>query len=238
LETEVSFSAAFIAGILSFFSPCILPLIPAYLSMITGLSIEQLREERESKRSLSLLMSILLFIVGFSFVFSLLGASAFFLGQTLLQYRDILTRVAGVVIMVFGITLALGFTYQPFWSKYSTKTIKKTENLLFPTLMGMGFAIGWTPCVTPILSSILIVAGLSKSVWGGTGLLLIYSLGIGIPFLITGFAVGKFLSLFSRFKKHLHIASIISGIFLIAFGLLMLSGRLTQLTNFFLNAGF
>ncbi|MCK4778083.1 MAG: sulfite exporter TauE/SafE family protein [Actinomycetia bacterium] len=235
MEIEVSFSAAFIAGILSFFSPCILPLIPVYLSMVTGLTVEQLRDERDGKRSLSLLISICLFIIGFSFVFSLLGASAFFLGQTLLQYRDVLTRIAGVVIIVFGITMIFGFTFQPFWSKYSSKKIKRTENLFFPVLIGMGFAIGWTPCVTPILSSILIVASLSESVWGGMGLLIVYSLGIGIPFLVSGVAVGKFLTIFSNFKKHLPIVSIISGVFLIAFGLLMIFGRLTYLTNIFMS---
>jgi len=216
----VSFLLAFWGGIISFFSPCILPLIPVYLSYISGVSVSELVESRKA-----VLIKVLIFVLGFSVFFSLLGGSASLLGSWLLIYRELLNRVGGVILIIFGVSF-LGILKFPFLYKETRITLRTTGGYLGAFLLGFVFALGWTPCVTPILSSIFLYATREESVYRGMLLLFFYALGIGLPFVLVAIFIDSFLRNTARIKKVLPYVSFISGVFLIGMGLLMLFGRM------------
>jgi len=216
----VSFLLAFWGGIISFFSPCILPLIPVYLSYISGVSVSQLVTSRKA-----VLVKVLIFVLGFSIFFSLLGGSASMLGSWLLVYRDLLNRVGGVILIIFGVSF-LGILKIPFLYRETRITLRATGGYLGAFLLGFVFALGWTPCVTPILSSIFLYATREESVYRGILLLFFYALGIGLPFILVAIFIDSFLRNTARIKKVLPYVSFISGIFLIGMGLLMVFGKM------------
>lgn len=222
MTQEVSLLAAFLAGIISFISPCVLPLIPGYLSFISGVSVEEMRDKDEKSKVLKRVgLNSLFFILGFSVVFISLGASATFLGKFLLTKLAILYKIAGVIIIIFGLHL-LGIFRIPFLN-YEKRFHTRTRPLGFfgAFLVGLAFAFGWTPCIGPILAGILALASNQETVGKGIALLSSYSLGLGIPFFLAGIGFNRFLGVSGFIKKHYQTIEIISGVFLIAVGLLI-----------------
>lgn len=219
---EVSLFAAFFAGIISFVSPCVLPLIPGYLSFISGVSVEEMKDKDEKARVLKRVgLNSIFFILGFSVVFIFLGASATFLGKFLLSKLAILYKVAGAIIIIFGLHL-LGL-FKISFLNYEKRFHSRTKPLGFlgAFLVGLAFAFGWTPCIGPILAGILVLASNQETVWKGVALLSSYSLGLGIPFFLTGIGFNRFLGFSGWLKRHFRIIEIVSGVFLILVGLLI-----------------
>jgi len=228
MQQQISILVAFLAGVLSFFSPCVLPLIPAYICFITGLSMDKLTDINSAENNIKkILGNIILFILGFSIIFVALGASATSIGNIIIKNQKILRIIGGTVIMIFGFHIVGLFKIK--FLEYEKKIHIKTKPVLgwFGSLIvGMTFAIGWTPCIGPILGSILAFAATKKTLSEGILLLSGYSLGLGIPFLITGLAIDKILKLFTKMKKFIQLISISSGVLLIIIGILVLFGRL------------
>ncbi len=231
---EVSTFIAFFAGILSFISPCILPLIPSYLTYITGVSFKALTDTHSRSRLRWITVShSLLFIFGFSTVFVLMGASASYLGQLVVQYQVWLMRGGGVLIILLGLHF-IGVFHIPFLQMERRVELKKKPLGYFGSfLVGVVFAAGWTPCVGPILSTILIYASTQQSLSTGIFLLAIYSLGLGTPFFLTSIAFNSFLFAFERLKRYMRVITLVSGLFLIAIGILFLTDLFGRLNAFF-----
>ncbi len=227
---SVGILAAFAAGVVSFLSPCVLPLIPGYLSFMTGMAVGDLAGSEARKR---LLLPSLLFVAGFSVVFTALGASASVLGSFLFDYRQIIERVAGVVVIAFGI-LMLGIFKVPWM--YGEARFEMGRARTFGSgaafVMGAAFAFGWTPCVGPVLGAILALAGASGSVGQGAALLLAYSAGLGVPFVATAMLFGSMRPVLARLSKHALTVNRVAGVLLIAVGLLIVTGRMTILVTF------
>ncbi|MGD9310324.1 MAG: cytochrome c biogenesis protein CcdA [Desulfosarcina sp.] len=232
MEQELSFLIVFSAGLLSFLSPCVLPLIPGYIAFVTGISVADLTDQGGSRRKMAYAMfGSFLFVLGFSSVFIALGATATWLGALLTQRLPLLVNIAGVVIVLFGIH-QLGLLKFNFLT--ATKQIDlSTDKLghLKAPLLGAAFAFGWTPCIGPILAAILTYAATMDTVGKGVTLLIVYSAGLGIPFLLTTMAMNVFFTFFSRLKKYMGSIQKISGGILVLLGLLMLSGKLTLITS-------
>lgn len=223
---NLSIAVAFLAGLLSFLSPCVLPLVPSYLGFITGLSLS----EMTARRRIALTHS-LLFVAGFSLVFILLGMGATALGRALNYHQVWLQRAGGVLIVVFGIYL-LGVIRLPFLEREGRVHIERKPLGYFGTLIvGMAFAAGWTPCIGPILGGILTLAGTQADLSRGTLLLAVYSAGLALPFLLAAWAVEAFLDWFQRFRKYLAWVQRASGILLIIVGVLLVSGEFTRLAG-------
>jgi cytochrome c-type biogenesis protein len=219
---EVTLFAAFFAGVISFVSPCVLPLIPGYLSFISGVSVDEMKDKDEKSKVLKRVgLNSIFFILGFSVVFILLGASATFLGKFLLSRLAILYKVAGVIIIIFGLHL-LGLFKIPFLN-YEKRFHSRTKPLGFlgAFLVGLAFAFGWTPCIGPILAGILLLASNQETVGKGIVLLSFYSLGLGIPFFLTGIGFNRFLGFSGWLRRHYRTIEILSGVFLILVGLLI-----------------
>ncbi|MEK6655931.1 MAG: cytochrome c biogenesis protein CcdA, partial [Nitrospirota bacterium] len=221
LETGQSMSLflAFSAGLFSFLSPCVLPLVPSYVSYITGLSFEDLTNKTERTDILkTTVINSLLFILGFSVVFISLGASASYIGKLMVSYQDIIRKVGGVIIIIFGLFI-MGILKMNFLQVEKKMHIKsKPAGYVGSFLVGIGFAAGWTPCVGPILGSILLYASTSGSVATGIKLLTIYSIGLALPLFISAIAINSFLSYFKRFHKYIRIITIASGMLLVFLG--------------------
>lgn len=238
---ELSLWVAFTAGVFSFLSPCVLPLVPGYISFISGVSFEDLKSGMAGKKAglRPVIMSVF-FVLGFSAVFVALGASATSLGQILVRHIHILTKAAGVVIVVLGVHLS-GLVRIPFL-EYQKK-INVTSNrrgVLGALFVGFAFAFGWTPCVGPLLAGILAVAATENTVLRGIMLLSAYSLGLGIPFILTAFAVGSFMRFLEKYRKFIRFGETIAGIFLIAVGVLIFFDKLGSVTyaiQVFFNSG-
>ena len=232
--SQVSLFAAFSAGLLSFISPCVLPLVPSYLSYITGLSVEKLSniEEREHFKSL-IIMNSLLFIAGFSSVFIAFGASASLIGQLLYEYQDVMRKVGGILIILFGLYL-VGILRLSFFMTERRLVHFETRPVgyLGSFLIGMAFAAGWTPCVGPVLGAILAYASTTESMSGGILLLSAYSLGLGLPFFLTAFGMDRFLSYFKSLRSYLGGVSIVSGGLLILVGVMLFTDSVTLMTSF------
>jgi cytochrome c-type biogenesis protein len=229
---EVTIFAAFFAGIISFVSPCVLPLVPAYLSFISGVSVEELKEDTRKKAILKKVsINSIAFILGFSVIFVLLGASATFVGQFLLSKLTILSKIAGVIIVLFGLHMIGVFRIKFLQYEKRFHTAAKPIGPLGSFAIGLAFAFGWTPCIGPILAAILIVAGSQETIWQGISLLAIYSLGLGLPFFITGVSLNTFLSMFDRLKRHFRTVEIVSGVFLIIVGILIFTNYLSILSS-------
>jgi cytochrome c-type biogenesis protein len=222
----------FAAGLLSFLSPCVLPLIPGYIAFVSGLSINDMTESGwADKHMTSALLNSVMFVLGFSVVFVVLGASATWLGGFLLQRLPLLVSIAGVVIIIFGLQQIGLFQ---FGFMLTTKQMELPAEKLGPLkapLLGAAFAFGWTPCVGPILAAILTYAATMETVAKGVMLLIVYSTGLGIPFLLTTVAMKGFFKLFSKIKKHMNLIQKISGAILVLLGILMITGKLTLLTS-------
>ncbi|MBR4632753.1 MAG: sulfite exporter TauE/SafE family protein [Elusimicrobia bacterium] len=220
--------ASILAGILTFISPCILPLIPVYITLVTGLSVEELDNR---KNLLSILLSAVCFVLGFTTVFVFLGLSVTIIGQFFLNNIDILRTVGGIIIIIFGLHLLGIFKIKILYKQFGwMDKIKRTSNYFTIYLIGCAFAFSWTPCVDPILASILIMAATQGTIAKGTFLLLIYSLGLAIPFILTALFVSKFLTLFNSLKKYYKVIEIVSGTLLILMGILVISGGFNKIT--------
>lgn len=235
MGNEIGILAAFTAGLLSFLSPCVLPLIPAYISYISGISIEELKNSDSlSKTAKSrILFNSFLFVLGFSVVFILLGATATAVGSFLRDHTRLIMKIAGVVIFIFGLHTA-GFIRIPFLY-YEKRFEMRTKAVTFFSvfLMGSAFAFGWTPCIGPLLAGILGIAGVQDTLWKGVFLLAVYSFGLGLPFILTALAVNRFFAALIRIKKYFHLIEIISGVLLMAIGILFFFGSLGLVSGWF-----
>ena len=230
---SVTIAFTFLAGLASFLSPCVLPLIPSYLSYITGLSVEELSRSNARKGSWRKVGGhALLFILGFSVVFVILGASASVLGQLFAQHQKRFRQIGGIFIILLGATLA-GFLKPAFLMREKKFSLPAhPTGFLGSFLVGAIFAFGWTPCVGPILGSILVLAGASQSFQQGIFFLSVYSLGLGIPFFLSALAMNLFLSSFQKIKRYLHWIEVGSGVILMGIGALLVTNTLFWLTNF------
>jgi cytochrome c-type biogenesis protein len=231
---EISTLIAFTAGILSFVSPCVLPLVPSYITYITGVSFKEFTDVtvRPRLRWATMLHSAL-FIMGFSTIFILMGASASYLGQALIEYQSWIMKGGGVLIIVLGIhfTGVINIPFLQMEKRFELR--KKPLGYLGSFLVGVVFAAGWTPCIGPILSTILIYASTSKNYTTGIYLLTVYSMGLGIPFFLSSLAFSTFLSAFDRMKRYMRWISFISGIFMILIGILFLTDTFREINAFF-----
>lgn len=228
--------AAFVAGLVSFLSPCVLPLVPGYVSLISGVGVEELKTQ-ESQLLRKMMLNSISFILGFSVVFIALGAISTEVGQLLARYKSTLAQVAGVVIILFGLHLTGLFRINALYADKRLHSVKGGSSPAGAFLIGFAFAFGWTPCVGPILAVILTFAAAQNSVVKGILLLAIYSLGLAVPFLITSFALERFLKFYGQFKSFMHGVEVFSGALLIALGVLLVFGRFTLISNYlsFLN---
>ncbi|HWW47599.1 MAG TPA: cytochrome c biogenesis protein CcdA [Xanthobacteraceae bacterium] len=222
---DVSIPAAFAAGIISFLSPCVLPLVPPYIVYLTGTTAEQVEVSGKGARR-AVLLAALMFVLGFSTVFVALGASASFIGSLVRAWSAELAMVAGVVIIIMGLHF-LGLTRIGFLMREGRVQVAQPAGLGGAYVMGLAFAFGWTPCIGPILAAILSVAASEATVMKGAGMLAIYSAGLGIPFLLAAVAVESFAALFARFKKHLVTVERVMGVLLIATGIGFLTGAVS-----------
>ena len=220
---------AFGAGLISFLSPCVLPLIPGYISYISGSSFNELVEKKNIN-----LVPIFLFTVGFSLVFIIFGAASTYLGQVLLQNSYELRVAAGLVIILFSLHIIgiVNFKFLNYEKRIETKT---NNNFYSPILIGMAFAFGWTPCIGPILGSILVLAATEESINRGILLLIFYSLGLALPFILSGYLIQKFLIFSKNFRKNINLVSKIGGIILLITGILILTNQLQGLGFYLLN---
>ena len=218
---NLTYSAALFAGLLSFFSPCILPLIPAYFSFITGLSLDELTENKAETRR-KVILSTLFYVAGFSFIFILFGASASFLGGIASRYSWIVRYLGGGIVIVFGLHLLGIINIKALNFDKRLHVHGKPLHLMGTFVIGMAFGAGWSPCIGPMLGSILIVAGNQDTVLSGILLLAVYSAGLALPFLILSFFIHSILDIMKRATKLINIINKISGIFLIVIGLLLI----------------
>ena len=228
--------AAFFAGLISFLSPCVLPLVPGYVSLISGAGVEELKSA-EGQLMRRVMVNSIGFILGFSVVFITLGAISTEIGQIAARYKHTLSIVAGVVIIIFGLHLTGIFKIKALYMDARLHGVKGGSTILGAFLIGFAFAFGWTPCLGPILSAILVVASQEDKVVRGIVLLTVYSLGLAVPFLMTSLLMERFLKFYSRFRSHMHALEIASGGLLIALGVLLVIGRFTLISSWlsFLN---
>ena len=224
--------AAFLAGLVSFLSPCVLPLVPGYVSLISGVGVEELKGQEASLLRKVMLNSIA-FIIGFSIVFITLGAISTEVGQVAARYKSLLAQVAGVVIILFGLHLTGILRIKALYADKRLHNVKGGSTAWGAFVIGFAFAFGWTPCVGPILAVILGFAAAQDSITKGILLLTIYSLGLAVPFLLTSLGIERFLNFYGRFRRHMHALEIASGGLLIALGLLLVFGRFTLLARYF-----
>ena len=234
MQSSVSLITAFGAGVLSFVSPCVLPIVPGYLSFISGANVSQYRES-EAPRALVRRVAItsLFFVLGFSTVFVALGAAATLVGYYLQQYKRVLGMIGGALIIVLGLHTAGIFRIPWLLYEKRAEVRSKPLGLLGAYVVGLAFAFGWTPCIGPILGAILVYASQQETVSQGVLLLTSYSLGLGIPFLLSGMAINGFFAASGRLKCHMRAVEIASGGLLVAVGLLLVTDRLTILAVYF-----
>ena len=224
MKSDISIYAAFAAGLISFLSPCVLPLVPPYLVYLTGATIEHAKSDEETRSSRrAVMIGALVFVLGFSTVFVALGASASYIGGFIRAWSAQFSILAGVVIIIMGLHF-LGLTRIGFLMREGRMTAPKPVGLWGAYVMGLAFAFGWTPCIGPILAAILSVAASEATVAKGAGLLAIYSAGLGIPFLVAAFMVEQFSSVFARMKRHLATVERVMGGLLVLTGIAFLTG--------------
>jgi cytochrome c-type biogenesis protein len=233
---DVSIPAALIAGIISFLSPCVLPLVPPYLVFLAGTSIERLADREPERRvRRDTVLAACLFVLGFSTVFVALGASASVIGALIRAYSGPLAMIAGVIIIIMGLHF-LGLTPIAWLHHQKRLEVAKPVGLWGAYVIGLAFAFGWTPCIGPILAAILAVAASEQTVAQGAGLLAVYSLGLGVPFVIASFAVEPFAGFLARFKKYLRRVEQVMGGLLVLTGIAFLTGSINQLSVWLLEA--
>jgi cytochrome c-type biogenesis protein len=239
MTQQLSIPIAFLAGVVSFLSPCVLPLVPGYISMLSGASMEELKAGGGAAMVNRILRNSIAFVIGFSIVFISLGASATAVGNFLVAKRTLFNVVAGTVIVIFGLHLTGLIRIPLLYRDARVNTGAPRRGLTGSFLLGFAFAFGWTPCIGPILAGILALAATRDTVIQGMFLLAIYSAGLAIPFLLTSLGLSQFLKFYGKFRRHLHAVEVASGMLLIFLGVLIalnkfavLSGYLTFLNRF------
>jgi cytochrome c-type biogenesis protein len=237
MNQGLSIPVAFVAGVVSFLSPCVLPLVPGYISMLSGESIEELKAGAGPALMARIFRNSLAFVIGFSVVFIALGASATAVGNFLVAKRSIFNIVAGIVIIIFGLHLTGLVKIPLLYREARMHAGKPKRGLIGSFLLGFAFAFGWTPCIGPILTGILALAALRDTVFQGMFLLGIYSAGLAIPFILTGLGLSQFLKFYGGFRRHLQVVEVLSGVLLIGIGALMAFNKLGVLSGYlsFLN---
>lgn len=243
MEENVTLLAAFGAGILSFISPCVLPLVPGYLSYISGLSLDEMRGTGPAAGGTvavatappgvqrQAVIASLAFIFGFTVVFVVLGASASAIGQFFMSRLTLLGRIAGAVVIVFGLHTMGVLRIEWLYQEKRVQTQKRPEGLVGAALVGMAFAFGWTPCLGPILAGILAVAATQETVGQGVRLLAAYSIGLGVPFFATALAINRFFAAFAKIRRHYHKVELVSGALLVVIGVLIFTNRFTVIAQ-------
>ncbi|MDP1571834.1 MAG: cytochrome c biogenesis protein CcdA [Vicinamibacterales bacterium] len=239
---NVTLFTAFIAGVLSFISPCVLPLIPGYLSYISGVSLEEMRGPAAGGGAAGVaasvqvvnprvMMTSVAFVLGFSLVFVSLGASATYFGQFLMERLTLLGKVAGVILIIFGLHMMGVFRIGWLYQEARIQTKSRPTGFIGAMLVGIAFAFGWTPCIGPILAGILTVAAVQDTVGEGIRLLAVYSAGLGIPFLLAALAIDHFFTAFHKIRRHYRKIEIVSGLLLIIVGVLIFTNRFTVIAQ-------
>jgi cytochrome c-type biogenesis protein len=223
---------AFLAGIVSFLSPCVLPLVPGYVSLISGTGAAAL-ENKEQRVLGRVMVNSLMFVLGFSIVFILLGAAATAVGQWTQAFRRELTYLAGILIIVFGLHLTGILKIKWLYADKRMHNVQGSSSAWGTFAVGFAFAFGWTPCIGPILTTILTFAASEGTVAKGVLLLALYSAGLAVPFLLTSLGIDRFLAFYTKFRRHLHTVEVVSGVLLIAIGVLVLTRKLTMLSGYF-----
>lgn len=231
---DVTVLLAMGAGLFSFLSPCVLPLVPSYLSYVAGVSFGELEATGGAGRRRAIALNALAFILGFSAVFVVLGASFSLIGRALFDYQAAIRKVGGVLIVLFGLSLMGLLRLPALMREFRPRLEKRPAGLVGSALVGVVFASGWTPCVGPILGAILTLAGTAETGTAGIAMLGAYSLGLGIPFFASALAVGTFLRFFARFKRFLRAVDIVAGLVLVAVGVLLFTGYITVLNTYFI----
>jgi cytochrome c-type biogenesis protein len=231
MSGSVGVLVAFSAGLFSFLSPCVLPLFPSYVSFITGMSVSDLTADLSGAARRRVMLHALAFVLGFSLVFVALGASFSAAGQFLLDYRNLIRQVGGALIVLFGLYIAGVFKLAAMGRTMQFQLREKPAGYLGSLLVGITFAIGWTPCVGPILGAILSLAGTSETVQRGIGLLIAYSAGLGVPFLVSAVALGAFLKFFKRYRPLIPVMERAAGVILVVVGVLVFTNYYVVLNS-------
>jgi len=229
--------AAFVAGIVSFLSPCVLPLVPGYVSLISGATVDELRGEQKASHLRTVMLNSITFIIGFTIVFVALGAAATSIGRIFREYKGLMGQIAGAIIILFGLHLIGVLKISALYADKRMHTVGSGKSMWGSFLVGFAFAFGWTPCIGPILAAILTIAASQRSVSKGIVLLAIYSAGLAVPFLLTSLGIDRFLAFYGRFRRHLHAVEVCSGVLLIVIGALFVTRHFTVLSGYlgFLN---
>ncbi len=235
---DISFWGAFVAGLISFVSPCVLPIVPPYLCYLAGVSLDQLTEGGDAGDGSArrVFFAALAFVLGFSTVFIALGATASVIGKTVTQHLDTLSIIAGVVIIIMGLHFLGVFRISMLYREARLQIERKPAGIAGSYLVGLAFAFGWTPCVGPVLAAILFVAGAEDSAARGAILLFSYSLGIGLPFLTAALFAGPFMSFMGRFKQHMGTVEKVMGGMLVLTGILFITGQMSNMAYYLLEA--
>lgn len=233
---EVSVGAAFLAGLLSFVSPCVLPIVPPYLCYLAGVSFDQLKDETiEAGTARRILLSSVAFVLGFTTVFVGLGATASVVGQAIARYFDVLSIVAGILIIAMGLHFLGIFRIGLLYRQARVEVQNKPAGLVGAYVMGLAFAFGWTPCVGPVLAAILFVAGSTDTAWRGAMLLAVYALGIGVPFILAAAFAARFLGWAARFRRHMGAVEKAMGGLLVLTGILFITGQMSAISLWLLD---
>ena len=230
MENSVSFAVAFLAGLLSFLSPCVLPLVPSYLGFITGMSLEELSGNRSRR---TVLLPAVFFTIGFSLVFLIMGASATFLGQLLLRYQDWVARIGGVLIILFGLHLLGILRIGAFLRERRVQMNARPVGYFGAGLAGVVFGAGWTPCIGPVLGTLLTYASARANLATGMLLLTSYALGLAVPFLAAAWATSSFLNTSRGIRRYIPVFEKVSGVILLVAGILLVSGSFSALSAYF-----
>lgn len=230
MENSVSFAVAFLAGLLSFLSPCVLPLVPSYLGFITGMSLDEMTTVSSRK---AVLVPALLFVSGFSLVFLIMGASATLLGQVLLRYQDWVARIGGIMIIIFGLHLLGILRITPFLRERRMQMNNKPAGYVGAGVAGIVFGAGWTPCIGPVLGTLLTYASARANLGIGMLLLICYSIGLAVPFLLAAWGTGSFLTTSKKVRRFIPVLEKVSGAILLLAGILLVSGSFSALSAYF-----
>jgi cytochrome c-type biogenesis protein len=228
VNSSVGWAIALTAGVLSFLSPCVLPLVPSYLSFVTGMTLDDLQERPDRTH---VLVHSLLFVSGFSLIFIVMGAAASFIGVFFIVYSEWIAGIGGLLIIVFGLHLLGVLRIAPLMRERRVHLSDKPAGYMGTVAVGAAFGAGWTPCIGPVLGGILTLAGTRETVWSGVGLLTVYSLGLAVPFLLAALALDRFLATFKRFRAWIPWMERAAGALLVLLGLMLVTGNFALLTS-------